>query len=159
MYFKDYLEKFKNKKINIYIDMDGVVADYDVVNFKNEKEKDDAYLNKRPIMSSINVLKEISTMDNITMYILSCTKKDSQKEGKVIWLSKYMNFIKKENINLFSREEKDYLKSALIKKEFLESHYNKDEINIIIDDSHDVLKEIEHSGLGIIPLHISSILD
>lgn len=159
MYFKDYLEKFKNKKINIYIDMDGVVADYDVVNFKNEKEKDDAYLNKRPIMSSINVLKEISTMNNITMYILSCTKKDSQKEGKVIWLSKYMNFIKKENINLFSREEKDYLKSALIKKEFLESHYNKDEINIIIDDSHDVLKEIEHSGLGIIPLHISSILD
>ncbi len=159
MYFKDYLEKFKNKKINIYIDMDGVVADYDVVNFKSEKDKDDAYLNKRPIMSSINVLKEISTMDNITMYILSCTKKDSQKEGKVIWLSKYMNFIKKENINLFSREEKDYLKSALIKKEFLESHYNKDEINIIIDDSHDVLKEIEHSGLGIIPLHISSILD
>ena len=159
MFFKNYLEKFNDKKINIYIDMDGVVADYDAINFKENKDKDNVYLNKRPVMSSINVLKEISIMENVTLNILSCTKRNNQKEGKFIWLSKYMNFIKKENINLISREEKDYLKSALIKKEFLESHYNKDEINIIIDDSHDVLKEIEHSGLGIIPLHISSILD
>lgn len=159
MYFKEYLSKYKDKKINIYIDMDGVVADYDVISFKDIKEKDDAYLNKRPVMSSINVLKEISEMDNVTLNILSCTKKDSQKEGKIIWISKYMNFIKKENINLFSREEKEYLKSALIKKEFLETHYNKEEITIIIDDSHDVLKEADHLNLGIIPLHISSILD
>lgn len=159
MYFKDYLEKYNNKRINIFIDMDGVVADYDIISFKANKEKDDVYLNKRPVISSINALKEISNMENVTLNILSCTKKNSQKEGKIIWLSKYMNFIKKENINLISREEKNYLKSALIKKEFLESNYKIDEINIVIDDAHDVLKEIEHLNLNIIPLHVTSILD
>lgn len=158
-YFKDYLNNYEGKQINIFIDMDGVVADYDALTFKYEKDKDDAYLNKRPIFSTINVLKEVSLMDNVTLNILSCTKKDSQKEGKIIWLSKYMDFIEKENINLISREEKNYLKACLIKSEFLQSHYEKDKINIVIDDSHDVIKEIANLDLGIIPLHITSILD
>lgn len=159
MYFKNYLEKYKDKKINIYIDMDGVVADYDAINFKENKDKDNVYLNKRPVLSSINVLKEISIMENVTLNILSCTKKDSQKEGKIIWLSKYMDFIKKENINIISREEKNNLKSCLIKSEFLKAHYKKDEINISIDDAHDVIKEVEQLNINIIPLHITSILD
>lgn len=158
-YFKDYLSNYEGKQINIFIDMDGVVADYDALTFKYEKDKDDAYLNKRPIFSTINVLKEVSLMDNVTLNILSCTKKDSQKEGKIIWLSKYMDFIEKENIYLISREEKNYLKACLIKSEFLQSHYDKDKINIVIDDSHDVIKEIANLDLGIIPLHITSILD
>ena len=158
-YFKDCLNNYEGKQINIFIDMDGVVADYDALTFKYEKDKDDAYLNKRPIFSTINVLKEVSLMDNVTLNILSCTKKDSQKEGKIIWLSKYMDFIEKENINLISREEKNYLKACLIKSEFLQSHYDKDKINIVIDDSHDVIKEIANLDLGIIPLHITSILD
>ena len=159
MYFKDYLNKYNDKKINIYVDMDGVVADYDAINFKENKDKDDVYLNKRPVLSSINVLKEISIMENVTLNILSCTKRNNQKEGKIIWLSKYMNFIKKENINLISREEKEFMKACLIKSEFLKNHYKENEINIMIDDSHDVLKEIENLDLEIIPLHITSILD
>jgi hypothetical protein len=158
-YFKNYLEQFKDKEINIYIDMDGVVADYDAIGFKKEKNNDNVYLNKRPIYSSISVLKEISEMNNVTLYILSCTKKDSQKEGKIIWLSRNMNFIKKENIILISREEKDYMKSCLIKAEFLRNHYEKDKINISIDDAHDVIKEVNNLDIGIIPLHITSILD
>lgn len=158
-HFKEYLKKYEGKQINIFIDMDGVVADYDALTFKYEKDKDDAYLNKRPIYSSINVLKEVASMENVTLNILSCTKKDSQKEGKIIWLSKYMNFIKKENVNLISREEKNYLKACLIKSEFLQSHYDKDKINIVIDDSHDVIKEVANLPIDIIPLHITSILD
>ena len=158
-YFKDYLNQFNDKQINIFIDMDGVVADYDALSFKIDQEKDDAYLTKRPIYSTINILKEISGMNNITLYILSCTKKDSQKEGKVLWLSKYMNFIKKENINLISREEKENMKSCLIKSEFLKKHYDSNKINIVIDDAHDVIKEVMNLDINIIPLHISSILD
>ena len=30
MYLKEYLEKIGDKKIKIYVDMDGVIADYDV---------------------------------------------------------------------------------------------------------------------------------
>lgn len=159
MFFKEYLNKFGNKKINIFIDMDGVVADYDALSFKTNKDNEDVYLHKRPVMTSINILKEISKMDNVTLYILSCTKKNGQKEGKIIWLSKYMDFIKKENIYLISREEKEFLKACLIKKEFLKNNYKKDEINISIDDSHDVIREVENLDLGIIPLHITSIID
>ena len=30
MYLKDYLEKFKSKKVKLFVDMDGVIADYHV---------------------------------------------------------------------------------------------------------------------------------
>ena len=158
-YFKEYLKQFDGKEINIFIDMDGVVADYDALSFKENKDKDDVYLTKRPIISSISVLKEVSEMNNVTLNILSCTKKNSQKEGKIIWLSKHMDFIKKENINLISREEKGFMKSCLIKAEFLKNHFDKDKVIISIDDSHDVIREVENLDLGIIPLHITSILD
>ena len=155
-YFRNYLEQFKDKKINIFIDMDGVVADFDALNFD---DSDDVYLYKRPVNSSISALRDVSSMDNVTLNILSCTKRDCQKEGKIIWLSKYMDFIKKENINLISREEKDYMKACLIKSEFLKNNYKKGEVNIQIDDSHDVIREVQKLELGIIPLHISSIID
>lgn len=158
-YFNDYLKQFNDNKINIYVDMDGVVADYDALSFAKDKDKDDAYLNKRPIYSTINVLKEVSKNPNITLYILSCTKKKSQIEGKYIWLAKYMDFIKRENINIISREEKNFMKAYDIKGQFLKEHYNPNEINIMIDDSHDVIKEVVRLNLGIIPLHITSILN
>ena len=158
-YFKEYLKQFNDKQINIFIDMDGVVADYDALNFKQNKDNEDVYLHKRPINSSISVLREISEMENVTLNILSCTKKNNQKEGKIIWLSKYMDFIKKENINLISREEKESMKACMIKAEFLKKHFDKDKINISIDDSHDVIREVQNLNLGIIPLHITSILD
>lgn len=158
-YFKNYLDQFNDKQINIFIDMDGVVADYDALSFKSDKDKDDVYLNKRPINTVIDILKEASIRKNTTLFILSCTKKKSQKEGKYIWLAKYMDFIKKENINVISREEKQFMKSCLIKAEFLKNNYDKDKINIVIDDAHDVIKEIVNLNLDIIPLHITSILD
>ena len=158
-YFNNYLKKYENKKVNIFIDMDGVVADYDAISFKENKDNDDVYLNKRPIMTVISILEEISTLPNIELYILSCTKKESQINGKLIWLSKYMSFIKVENINIISREKKNYNKAYDIKKVFLKENCNTNEVNIVIDDSHDVIKEIMNLDLGIIPIHITSILD
>ena len=138
-YFKDYLNQFEGRTINIYVDMDGVVSDYDAITFAKEKDNDDAYLNKRPIFTTINILKELSNNPNINLYILSCAKKKSQIEGKYIWLAKYMDFIKRENINIISREEKNFMKAYDIKGQFLKEHYNPNEVNIMIDDSHDVI--------------------
>ena len=159
MYFEKYLEKFNNKKIDIYIDMDGVIADYDALGFLKAKEKDNVYLDKRPILTVIEILKNISNNKNIKLNILSCTTRVNQKEGKYIWLNKYMNFVAKENINIIAREEKNYLKASIVKKEFLKENIDKNKINIMIDDSHEVISEIIKLDLGIIPLHITSILD
>ena len=52
MYLKNYLENFNNKKIKLYVDMDGVIADYEVgVAAHFDK--------KRPLVSSISKLEEI----------------------------------------------------------------------------------------------------
>lgn len=158
-YFKDYLYQFKDKNIIIYIDMDGVVADYDVLSFNEDKYKEDLYLNKRPVKTIIDILEDVSTLNNTSLNILSCTKKENQINGKYIWLSKHMSFIKKENINIIARESKNYEKSCIIKAEFLKNNYDNNSVIIIIDDSHDVLKEIIKLDLGIIPLHISSIIE
>lgn len=67
MYLKNEIEKFKNDVI-IYVDMDGVIADYEIgkpLDFKN----------KRPLLSNINKLEEISKLSNVEMHILSICKK------------------------------------------------------------------------------------
>ena len=158
-HFKDYLKQFKDKKIIIYIDMDGVVADYDILYFSEDEYREDIYLNKRPVKTVINILKEVNDLDNVTLKILSCAKKENQIQGKLTWLSKNMNFIKKENINIISRESKEYMRSFQIKGLFLKEKHSNDCVEIVIDDSHDVIKEIVKLDLGIIPLHISSIID
>ena len=142
MYFKDYLEKYKDKKINIFIDMDGVVADYDVISYNNHK-----------------ILEEISKMNNVTLIILSVSRNDNQIEGKKKWLKMNMSFINEERINIIPRESNGFKSSHVLKKEFLEKNISKDSINIVIDDSHLVLDTICDLNIGIIPLHITSILD
>ena len=99
--FYDYIKSFGDKTVNIYVDMDGVVADYDFEGYINDGTKDDVYLNKRPVMSSINPLKEVSTLSNVNLYILSISRYDKQVNGKLVWLDKNMDFIKKENINMY----------------------------------------------------------
>ena len=118
-HFKEYLKSFKDKNIIVYIDMDGVVADYDVLYFNEDQFKEDIYLHKRPVKTVINILKDVSDLKNVSLRILSCAKKNNQVEGKYTWLSKNMSFIKKENINVIARESKDYMRSFEIKSEFL----------------------------------------
>ena len=52
MYLKKYLETFKDNKIKLFIDMDGVIVDY-VVGSTSDFHK------RRPLTSSIEKLKEI----------------------------------------------------------------------------------------------------
>lgn len=158
-YFYNYLEKYKDKIVNIYIDMDGVVADYDVIDYAKHKMEKDVYLTKRPIKTSISILKEISNLVNVKLYILSVSKKDDQVEGKITWLSQNMPFIKEENINIISRESNNMKPSTELKKNFVKEKINNNQINIIIDDSHQVLDALCSLNMNIIPMHITSILD
>ncbi len=157
-YFYNYIKEI-NGHVNIYIDMDGVVADYDAISYEKEKETDEVYLNKRPIFTTINILKRISTLPNVTLNILSCTKYKRQINGKLIWLEKYMNYIDKDKINIISREEKGNIAPHLIKREFLETKIDNSITNIVIDDSHKVIDEIMKINSNIIPLHTTSIMD
>ena len=158
-YFVNYLNNFKDKKVNIYVDMDGVVADYDMLGFEENKDADDVYLNKRAVTTTIKVLEEVNSLNNVNLYILSVSRNENQIPGKVKWLEKNMPFITKEQINILPREGNDFKPAHELKKIFLKGNTNPDEVNIMIDDSHSVLYTLHRSGINVIPLHITSILD
>lgn len=158
-YFVNYLNNFKDKKVNIYVDMDGVVADYDMLGFEENKDADDVYLNKRAVTTTIKVLEEVNNLNNVNLYILSVSRNENQIPGKVKWLEKNMPFITKEQINILPREGNDFKPAHELKKIFLKGNTNPDEVNIMIDDSHSVLYTLHRSDINVIPLHITSILD
>lgn len=158
--FINYLKNLdKSKIISIYIDMDGVVVDYDMENHQKLGNNENIFLNKRPVNTVINILKEANKLENIELHILSAVRHTNQKNGKLIWLEKHMPFIKKENIHIVSREENNFLHPSIIKCEFLKENLNKTNINIHIDDDHRVLKELNKNIKNLKTLHPSSIID
>ena len=90
----DEIKEFSLKrKVNLFVDMDGVITEYDF-----GKPLD--FVNKSPLLSNIKVLEEISRIPNLDMHILSICRKDSQVNDKNNWLDKYAPFFKKENRNI-----------------------------------------------------------
>ena len=110
----------KNKKVDMYIDMDGTIAEYQLYN-----------------------PEEISKINNIEMYILSLSKTKKITEKKKIWLKKYVPFIKEENwiiltkeIGEYSNENRNEIKGKNI--ELRQKDYDK---SIMLDDEQVVLRE------------------
>ena len=115
--------------------------------------------NKRPVISSINPLKEVSQLSNVNLHILSVSRYERQINGKLTWLDKNMDFIKKENIFILPRDTNDFKKSKDLKRDFLEEKTNNNDINIHIDDSHEVLETLRDLGANLIILHVTSLID
>ncbi len=135
MYIIDYLNQYKDKKIKLYVDMDGVIADYDVMCAAN-------YDKKRPLVSSIKVLEEISKWSNIEMYILSITRYNEGLEQKNIWLDENIKFIPKENRIIISREANNFIKSKTLKSKFFKNLKRDNSVIILIDDDPRVLEAV-----------------
>jgi len=145
MYITDVLKKYKDNKIKMYIDMDGVIADYDVLNAAN-------YDKKRPLKTNIKILEEISKYPNIEMYILSITRYNEGYNEKQIWLDKHMPFIKKDNRIIISREANNFQKSKILKSKYLKNINKDDSLIILIDDDPRVLESVNKSSPDIILL-------
>ena len=138
----------KDQKIDIYVDMDGVIAEYD---FGRPLD----FLNKRPLLGNIKVLEEISKIPNVEMHILSICKKDSQINDKNVWLDKYAPFFKKENRNVLSKETYTDKSSSELKVDFLN---NIESFKILIDDDNGILKEVDKKEKNISLYQDSSIV-
>ena len=134
----------KNKKVDMYIDMDGTIAEYHLYNPEEISRKmEEEYLKNEPLKNVIDVLEEISKIDNIDMYILSLSKTKKITEKKKIWLKKYVPFIKEENwiiltkeIGEYSNENRNEIKGKSI--ELRQKDYDK---SIMLDDEQVVLRE------------------
>ena len=134
----------KNKKVDMYIDMDGTIAEYHLYNPEEISRKmEEEYLKNEPLKNVIDVLEEISKINNIEMYILSLSKTKKITEKKKIWLKKYVPFIKEENwiiltkeIGEYSNENRNEIKGKNI--DLRQKDYDK---SIMLDDEQVVLRE------------------
>ncbi|HHX99152.1 TPA: hypothetical protein GX533_00480 [Candidatus Dojkabacteria bacterium] len=163
MYFIKELHKIRYNctgGIALFIDMDGVVADYRFGEGENiENNVYGTYLYKRPIKTSINILKKVNEQFDFEMFILSSCRYSEQIGEKSKWLEKNMPFIKKEN-QLFvisnTFEDRKMLKIDKI-KQTIDGKYEK---AIMIDDTHDVLfLAIKELGDKVVPYHVITLFD
>ena len=144
MYIDDVLEQYKDKKIKMFVDMDGVIADYEVGLARDDDKK-------RPLKTNIKKLKEISENPNIEMNILSVTRYDRGFEEKNIWLDMFAPFFEKKNRNILSRESNEFEKSSILKANFVKN-LKRNKVIIIIDDDPIVLKRIRKMNEDVVLL-------
>ena len=162
--FIDIIRKIcdKNKKVAMFIDMDGTIVEYRV--YTGEKQLVEAHknlLNEKPILPIIKVLEKINNIENIELYILSLSKNSSIKEQKKEWLKKHIGFIKEENWIILDKEVEEYNSENrnYIKYQQMSKRMNEFDYMILLDDDHKILKETKKNlqDKGEV-FHISSVL-
>ena len=161
----DFIEKIdniykRNKNIEIYLDMDGTIVEL-LFDKKGSYTQKGVYLNKKPIIPVIDRIEEIKNRFPLIKFkILSCSKTNQMRDEKNEWLNIYMPFIDKKDRIIFSEESGDYTRENrnLVKAEYIEKNITKDKIIVLIDDSIDVLREVQMLKENVIPVHVTSIL-
>jgi len=152
MYLQEYLKQFKDKKIKLFVDMDGVIADYD---FGMPKDYD----TKRPLYDSIKKLEVISKMPNVELYIFSVTRYSTGFKQKNWWLDKYAPFFKESNRIIISREDNNMTESSILKAEYLKNYKRDGSILILIDDDPKNLKDVKKLNDDVILLKDTVLVD
>lgn len=140
----------KNKKVAMFIDMDGTIVEYRI--YGNEKQLIKAHedlLNEKLVLPIIDILREINKIENIDLYILSLSKRTKIKEEKKIWLNKYVDFISPDKwiildkeVGEYNPENRNYVKCEQMERKLNE--YNYDYV-ILLDDDHKVLKQTKEN--------------
>lgn len=116
-------QQAKNKKVNLFFDMDGTCAEYDTRDgAKIKSNQPNFYFSKRPLKSIIKVMKYLSKIKNVTISILSNCHFEEQEQDKLRWLKLYCPFIKQQNIKIIvfekikhTKEERPFLKANYLK--------------------------------------------
>ncbi len=152
MKFYETLNRYNGKNIYVFVDMDGVVAEYDIGNFD--------YDTIRPLQSNIKRIKKLIN-DNINVKVLTICKNNKIVDEKVKWIEKYMPFFDINNVIFISKENEKYreLSSKELKSEFLKLNTNDNNINIVVDDDNEIVKYLVKNNKNIIVFQVSSWID
>ena len=147
----DFIKKVKkiceeNKKVAMFIDMDGTIAEYTV--FKEgtiTNETKGIFLNSKPIKIIIDELRKINDIENIDLYILTLAKSTIIVEEKKEWLRKYVDFIKESNWIIINKQKGEYSKENRnhIKADKIEEKLKEYDKAILLDDEHTILREAQ----------------
>ena len=153
MYFYNLIKNLSEKKdILLFVDMDGVIAAYN--NGGNPYD----FLHKRPLKQNISTIKEVSTLENVDLHILSVCRENFQISDKNVWLDENAPFFKKDGRVIISRESKEWKTAKEIKLEYLKSVKTDKQI-VLIDDDNEVLRTIRNELEHVIALQDSELID
>ena len=152
MHFIDLIKKISiDEDVILFVDMDGVIASYDVgrpYDFKN----------KRPLKNNINIFREIAKLDRVSLHILSVCRENYQIEEKNEWLDINAPFFEKENRVILSKEDSIYKISSELKLNYLKN-YKTDKKIVFIDDDNSVLSVVNKELKNIILFQDSELVD
>lgn len=152
MYFKELIiNLLKEKNIDLFVDMDGVIAAYD---FGRPYDFD----KKRPLITNIKKLKEISQLDGITLHILSICREDSQMKEKNDWIDINAPFFHKDNRHILSKETIQNTSSANMKLNFLREYKSNNQL-VLLDDDNQVLKTVGNNLESVKVFQDSELID
>ena len=150
MKFDKFLLDNKDKVIDIYFDMDGVFAEYDIGNFD--------YSTIRPIKSVINIMNNL-IKDGMNVKVLSICRSNKIVEEKYEWIDKYVSFLNRDDLIFLSKEENPGIESNELKSNYLKDNINKEHINILIDDDSLIIKKVVKENEDVKVFHVSSIIE
>ncbi len=152
MHFYNIIKELSDKtEVMLFFDMDGVISSYDA-----GKKLD--FANKRPLTENINKIKKISTLNNVTLYILSICKKNFQIEEKNNWLDKNAPFFDKSNRIIISKEQHPNIDSPTLKSDFLKNLNTNSQI-VLVDDDNAVIKKVLDVTDNVIVFQDSELID
>lgn len=142
-----------HKKVALFVDMDGTIAEYKVYQEGTiTNETKGLFLNAEPVKVIIDNLEKINKIDNLDIYILSLSRSNLIKKEKEIWLEKYAPFIEKDKHIIPVRENNDYNSETrnYIKAQKMQEKLDEYDYVILLDDEHKILritqKELKDKG-------------
>ena len=152
MHFYNLIKKLSDEKETImFVDMDGVIASYDV-----GKPLD--FLNKRPLTENIEKIKSVGQLPNVELHILSICKKNFQIDEKNSWLDIHAPFFQKEHRIVISKEEHPNISSPELKANYLQNFKTNKQI-ILLDDDNSVLHKVMNTVNEVIVFQDSELID
>ena len=137
-----------NGEVHIYLDIDGVLANYNVGNLVDFKEK-------RILHNNVDSVKFLSTIPNVELYILSVCKDDMEKSSKNSFLDMNANFIMNDHRIFLNKDDKSIME---IKSDYLKGLNRSNKI-VYLDSDNSVLEYVKYNNNDIEVLHASELVD
>ena len=135
-------------EVHIYLDMDGVLANYDVGNLTSYKDK-------RALNNNVDSIKFLSTIPNVELFILSVCKDEMEKNDKDMWLESHANFIMKDKRFFLMKDGKPNME---VKSDFIKGLGRESKI-VFLDSDIASLEYVKYNNNDIEVLYASELVD